>query len=263
MLRTSGSAETNAATLAAGVTGPVLALVGVMVQDTVARQSVTVLDDVSLQVWPRDILAIWGPRRSGKTTLLRVAAGVQAPECGVIALDGRDLRSRSSRERAELLRQVAYVPKEWRVACGKPVLDHVALPLLVAGTSLRNARRRAWEALERVGARSWARLEAHDLSPIQSARASLAQALVRRPRVLLVDEPGAVTSVDERDELLRLLHSLAAEASDLALVIASEDTSGLQGARRAMSLADGSLRSVEPPASVVPFRGRTTPEPAP
>lgn len=241
----------------------VLALDRVTTHHTLGRRPIAVLDAVSMRVWPRDIVAIWGPRRSGKTTLLRVAAGVESPGSGLIALDGQDLQRLSSHARTARLRQVAYVPKEWRVARGKPALDHVALPLLAAGSTLRDATRRAWEVLERVGARACARVPAQHLSPSQSARVALAQALARPPRLLLVDEPGALTSADERDRLLRLLHALVADADAMALVIASQDSSAFHGASRVMSLADGRLRSFDRPASVVPLPTRTTSEPAP
>jgi ABC-type lipoprotein export system ATPase subunit len=261
--RTSENAETEEAALERSAPAVLLALDRVTTHHTLGRRSITVLDSVSLRVWPRDIVAIWGPRRSGKTTLLRVAGGVEAPRSGLIALDGRDLQDVSSSERTARLRQVAYVPKEWRVARGKPVLDHVALPLLADGSSVRSATRRAWEVLERVGARACARVPAQHLSPSQAARVSLAQALARPPRLLLIDEPGAVTSADERDDLLRLLHSLVADATDLALLITSQNASGIRGASRVMSLADGRLRSVERSASVVPFPARTTSESPP
>lgn len=169
---------------------PVLALDGVTQQHRVGRHRETVLNDVSLELWPGEIVAILGPRRSGKTTLLRVAAGIEAPAAGSVRLDGEALGALRGSARTRRLRAVGYAPKEWRVARGKPVLDHVALPLLADGRPLLTALAQAHEALERVGAPHCAGAHVEELAPADGPRVALAQALVREPRVLLVDEPG-------------------------------------------------------------------------
>lgn len=244
---------------------PVLALDGVTQHHRVGRRRETVLDRVSLELWPGEIVAILGLRHSGKTTLLRVAAGIEAPAAGSVRLDGEALGALRGSDRTQRLRAVGYVPKEWRVACGKPVLDHVALPLLAAGRPLLTALAQAHEALERVGAPHCAGAQVEELSPGDEARVALAQALVHEPRVLLVDEPGALAAPDEREGLLALLHALAAEDPRLALAVTARDVAGLPGAGRVLTLDGGVLRGVaEPPsADVLPFRGRIAAEPAP
>lgn len=221
------------------------------------RERIAVLDAVSLEVWPGELVAILGPRRSGKTTLLRVAAGIEAPDAGEVRLDGALLGALSGSERTRRLRAVGFAPKEWRVARGKPVLDHVALPLLAGGRPLLTALAKAHEALEQVGAAHCAGAVADELTPADETRVVLAQALAREPRLLLVDEPGATCSPDERDELLRLLRTLASERQQLALLLTARDVGGIAGAGRVLTLDAGALRgSGEPPsAEVLPFPG--------
>jgi putative ABC transport system ATP-binding protein len=229
------------------------------------RQTLTVLDGISLEVWPGDVVAIWGARRSGKTTLLRVAAGIETPDAGVVRFDGKELAGCSAAERARLLRGVGYVPKEWRVAHGKPVVDHVALPLLAEGRPLASAMAKAHEALDRVGAGRCADAATDELGPGDQMRVALARALVRNPRLLLVDEAGVTAEAGERDEILRLLRSVVAEQDDLAFVLTTRDAAGIGGAARVMSLGEGRLRTYDrAPAEVVPLpvRPRLETEPA-
>jgi putative ABC transport system ATP-binding protein len=242
-----------------------LSLAGVTRTHPVGRELRPMLDDVSLDVWPGDVVAIWGLRRSGKTTLLRVAAGIEIPDAGTVRIGGYDLARLSRADRTRCLRQVGYAAKEWRVAAGKPVLDHVALPLLAEGRPLATAMAKAYEAVDRVGASACVDAYLHDLLPADMTRMALAQALVRDPLLLLVDEPGAAVAPEEREALLRLLRSLVADSPELALVLTSRDVAGLGGAPRVMSIGDGQLRSFETPAEILPFPTRSRPaaEPVP
>jgi predicted ABC-type transport system involved in lysophospholipase L1 biosynthesis ATPase subunit len=244
---------------------PVLAFDRVARSHSVGREPTTVLEDVTFELWPGELVAILGQRRAGKTTLLRIAAGIEIPDAGVVRLDGEALHTLSSSARTRRLRAVGFAPKTWRVARGKPVLDHVALPLLAEGRPLVTAHAKAHEVLERVGAPHCAGALADELAPADETRAALAQALVREPRVLLVDEPGVLAAPDERDELLALLRELAAERPRLALALTSRDVAGVAGAPRILTLDDGVLRGAsEPPsADVLPFPGGAAAERVP
>ena len=246
---------------------PVLALDRVTRRHRVGRELIPVLDAVSFEVWPGEIVAILGPHRVGKTTLLRVIAGIEAPDAGSVRLDGEQIGALPASARTRRLRAVGFAPKAWRVARGKPVLDHVALPLLAEGRPLVTALAKAHEALERAGVAHCAGATADDLAPGDETRVALAQALVREPRLLLVDEPGVMAAPDERDEVLRLLRAIAAEDPRRALVMTARDVAGVAGAGRVLTLDGGVLRGAsEPPsADVVPFPGgvRTATAPIP
>lgn len=237
----------------------VLAFEAVTRRHRVGRDTVALLDDVSFELWPGEVVAILAPRREGKTTLLRVAAGVETADAGTVRLDGEALNTLSTAERTRRLRRVGFAPKEWRVARGKPVLDHVALPMLAEGRPLVTAMTKAHEAIERVGAAHCASATTDELAAGDLARVVLAQALVRGPQLLLVDEPGAMAEADEREGLLRLLRSLAAERDGLAVVLTSRDVAGVAIASRVLTLGDGRLRgrTMLSDAAVVPFPGRS------
>jgi len=218
------------------------------------RCSLTVLDDVSLEIDPGDFVGVWGVRRSGKTTLLRVAAGVELPDEGAVYFDGNNLARMSADARAKLQRHagIGLVWTDWRPARNESVIEHVALPLLSDGMSLRDAKEPAHHALARLCIADCAYVSLDRLSRVERIRVALAQALVHHPRVLLVDEPSALLSPSEEVELYELLHSLGADSS-IAIVVASEDVAPIRTARRLMSITSGKLRSTDKAGTVVAF----------
>jgi ABC-type methionine transport system ATPase subunit len=212
-----------------------------------------VLDDVSLQVDQGDFVGIWGMRRSGKTTLLRVAAGIELPDEGEICFDGRQMTSISANARAKLRRHngIGLVRTEWRPGRNKPVVEHVALPLLSDGMSLRDAKEPAHLALARLGVSDCAYLSVDRLSRGERVRVGLAQALVHEPRLLLFDEPP-VLSPSEAVELYKLVCSLGRD-SNLAVVIASEEIAPIRHSQRMMSIDAGRVRSMDRSGTVIAF----------
>jgi ABC-type ATPase involved in cell division len=138
------------------------------------------------------------------------------------------------------------------------VLDHVAFPVTANGhTSMKRAQVLARAALGRVGLLGCADQSLDRLSLGECFRVELARALVRSPRLLLVDEPPVLSSPSEGHDLQELLRSLGEEWG-LAVLVASGDLSLVQMARRGMSLSRGELRSNEPRGTVLPFPDRYT-----
>jgi ABC-type sulfate/molybdate transport systems ATPase subunit len=107
-----------------------------------------------------------------------------------------------------------------------------------------------------VGAADCAEAVPFDLSPGEATRVALALALIRGPKLLLVDEPAIAPSPSEVDEIRELLRSLA--GSNLAVIVASEEVAALRGAPRVVSIGHGRLVSTDRPGTVVPFPGERT-----
>lgn len=201
---------------------------------------------------------VWGLRRSGKTTLLRLAAAVELADEGYVRLHGRDVADMRTVERERLLRtDIGFVsPGDWRPGHRERVADYVALPLLSTGTTLHRAAIAARGALERVGALGIAEHFGTALSLEERVRAMLARALVNQPRLLVVDEPAAVPSLRHREELYALLGELV-RTRQFALLVASEETSSLRYTDFLMSIGSGDVvRSNERTAEVVQFPRR-------
>jgi putative ABC transport system ATP-binding protein len=200
------------------------------------------LHDVTLQLEAGELVAVWGRRRSGRSTLLRVIAGIEAPDEGYVRIDGRTL------ERARA--QVRFCRRSFRAAEGKTVLEQLSTGQLTRGASLEQARSQARHALARLGAQHAAPLRPAELDGAEATRVAIARALVREPKLLVIDEPTLGVELDVRDEILELLRDLANEG--IAVLYSATDSSTLTGADRALKLAKGSLSGEMSTAELAP-----------
>jgi ABC-type lipoprotein export system ATPase subunit len=222
------------------------------------RQRTVVLDRASFEVYESEHIGILGPRRTGKSTLLRLASGVEAPDGGRVAFRGQDVASMSALQRDRLLRHgiALLCSEDWRPAKGERVVDLVALPLLSDGATMHEAQRRARRKLNWAGATEYADELASSLAVGERMRAMLARALVREPQLLLIDEPAVVPSPSEREALYELMRAGAREYK-AAMVVASEDHDAARGTDMLMEIGDGELlHTGGEPAVVVPLRER-------
>jgi ABC-type lipoprotein export system ATPase subunit len=216
-------------------------------------REVIVLDEVRFDVDPGDFVGVWGSRRAGKSTLLRVAAGIELADAGVVRFDGLDLRRMSSRDRARLWRRdIGFVSPERRGGPGEEVVAHVGMPLVSDGWAPREAAAAARRALDLVAAGACAHAATYELSPGEQTLVALARALIRQPRLLLVDEPAITQSPSERDRICEVLRSVGLQA-ELTVMVASEDLSPLRAADRMMSIGEGRVLLADRPGAVVPF----------
>jgi len=195
------------------------------------------LQDISLVLDAGEMLAVWGERRSGRSTLLRVAAGIEAPNVGAVRFDGRDLAQRGS----EVLGgDIGYCRQVFRPSGGQTVLDHLVAGQLARGISRSKARSRSWRALERVDAVGCANHSPNELNSEEAVRAAVARALSAEPRLLVIDEPTIGVNLLARDKILLLLRSLADEG--IAVLTSTGEGTGLLAADRVLSLSDGKVR---------------------
>jgi ABC-type lipoprotein export system ATPase subunit len=206
---------------------------------------VRVLVGASLDVHAGQLVAIWGKRGSGKTTLLRIAAGLETPDRGSVRFAGEDLSTLSESAHARLMReQVAWVRRAGPRS-ELAMIDYVALPLLIEHGQ-RSARRRAVEALGRVGMSDCAGQRWGSLSDGERALVAIAHGIVRAPALLLVDDPTSNLGLREREEVLRLLRSLV-EETGLAALITVPDMPAAMRSHQLRALSGGRLLVPAPP----------------
>jgi ABC-type lipoprotein export system ATPase subunit len=199
-----------------------------------------VLVDVCLSLRSGDLYGVWGAQRSGKSTLLRVAAGLEAPDAGVVRFDGTDLASLQKAKRDRLrLEQIGLVQSEGPQSRSFTVLDYVAIPLLNRCTR-RDARSRALAALRRVDVTECRDARWDQLSDGEQTLVSIAHGLVREPRLLLVDDPTAGLDTLQQKEVTELLQTVASQ-QQIAVVVTSSVLSAITGAHEAFTLSDGRL----------------------
>jgi predicted ABC-type transport system involved in lysophospholipase L1 biosynthesis ATPase subunit len=212
------------------------------------------LSDVSLEVDAGELLGVVGRRRSGRTTLLLVAAGIEPPSDGAVVFDGVSLARRGALGQRG---GIAFCTTDFPPMVGGSVVEHVAAPLLGVGMAPLDAQGRAHELLRRVGASATVEVDPSGLDPTETIRVGLARALASGPRLLLVDDPVLGVRLSERDDVLELLGSIA-HRDGVAIVMTVDDATELAGCDRAASLDSGELRGETAPvgAPVIPFERR-------
>lgn len=202
----------------------------------------TILREVTLEVGPGELVGIWGLRRSGRTTLLRIAAGIESPDSGIVRFRGQDLSRRGS---GVLGAEIGYVQKALRGNEEQGVLEQVSAALLARGVDVRSARQRAREALLSVEAEGCAAMRISELRGSEAIRVALARTLALSPSLIVLDEPTSTVELSERDDLLALLRTLTAQG--IAMLVSSGEPGELAGFHRALTLGDGELRGPAAP----------------
>jgi putative ABC transport system ATP-binding protein len=226
------------------VTASVLELERVSKHFSDADEIVRAVDNVTLAIEPGRLFALYGPSGSGKTTLLLLAAGLLAPDRGIVRFAARDLARMSNAELAAYQRrEVGFVYQSPHLMAGVPAIENAAMKLLADGMSLKRARAVASEWLERMGMSSRLEHTPERLSGGERQRVAIARALVNGPRLILADEPTGDLDSRRGSEILELLAAIASERN-AAVLIATHDPRAATLADRIYELRDGKLGAV-------------------
>ncbi|HEV3067870.1 MAG TPA: ABC transporter ATP-binding protein [Streptosporangiaceae bacterium] len=215
------------------------------------RGTVEALRGVDLTISGTEWLAIQGPTGQGKSTLLQILGGLDRPTSGRAVLDGRDLAAlperRVTRVRAT---SIGFIFQTFNLIPTLSAQENVEAALVPL--RIRPAQRRAWAAqsLIDVGLGDRLRHLPSELSGGQQQRVAIARALVKKPTVLLADEPTGNLDEGTRDEIIGLLEKLWRELG-LTLILVTHDTSVARRAQRVGLMRDGRL-SIEQNARLAP-----------
>ncbi|MGN0162949.1 MAG: ABC transporter ATP-binding protein [Candidatus Ornithomonoglobus sp.] len=198
------------------------------------------LDGISLTIDRGEFVAIVGSSGSGKSTCMNIIGCLDVPTSGTYKLNGRNITNYTEDELADVRnKMLGFIFQQYNLIPKLTVIENVQLPLLYAGLSEKEQRKRAMLALRRVGLESKAKNLPAQLSGGQQQRVSIARALAGNPSVILADEPtGALDSKTGRDVML-FLQQLNREGNTIILI--THDNSIAARASRIIRVTDGRI----------------------
>ncbi len=200
-----------------------------------------VLKNIDLTVYEGEFVAIVGESGSGKSTLMNIIGALDRPRSGDYTLDGVDLGSLSDKEISKVRNQrIGFVFQSFNLIARTPALKNVALPMLYAGASRKQANAKAKALLELVGMGDRLTHQSKELSGGQNQRVAIARSMMNDPAVILADEPtGALDSKTGR-LIMDLFHQLHREQGKTILLITHSPTLA-QECERVITLSDGEI----------------------
>ncbi|HLO93587.1 MAG TPA: ABC transporter ATP-binding protein [Burkholderiaceae bacterium] len=222
-------------------TGTVMALRGVRKTYRLGEHVVPALQGVDLDVRAGELLALTGPSGSGKSTILNLCGLIDSPDEGQVLLHGKAVDAGQELASTLLRRDaIGFVFQSFNLVPVMTVAENVDYPLFLAGVPAAERRTRVAEALAQVGLSEHAAHRPDALSGGQRQRVAMARALVKRPSLVIADEPTASLDSHTAEQVLGLMRSLAHEAG-AAFLIATHDDRLTRRCDRVISLLDGRI----------------------
>ena len=198
------------------------------------------LQGVDFHLRPAEMAFLTGHSGAGKSTLLKLICGIERPSAGHIWFGGHDISRLKNREVPFLRRQIGMIFQDHHLLLDRTVYDNVAMPLIIAGASTEDIRRRVSAALDKVGLLDKAKNFPIQLSGGEQQRVGIARAVVNKPAVLLADEPTGNLDDALSEGILRLFEEF--NRVGVTVLMATHDT-GLIARRnyRILTLSQGRM----------------------
>ncbi len=220
----------------------VVELRGVCKTYRLGTHTVRALQGVDAAVQRGEVVALTGPSGSGKSTLLNLCGLIDRPDSGDILLDGKSVAGLDETGRTLLRRDaLGFVFQSFNLVPVMTVAENVDYPLFLAGVPTLERRERVAAQLVAVGLAEHARHRPDALSGGQRQRVAIARALVKRPRLVIADEPTASLDSHTADQVVELMRERC-HAEGAAFVIATHDARLTPRCDRVLSLLDGRLQ---------------------
>lgn len=208
---------------------------------TKSFDTIQVLKGIDLDVQKGEIVSIVGPSGAGKTTLLQIMGTLEKADGGSVQIDGQIISDLSPRKLADFRnKNIGFVFQFHQLLPEFNALENVMIPALIAGTSQKEANKRAMELLRFMGLEDRATHKPNELSGGEKQRVAVARALMNRPAVVMADEPSGSLDSQNKEELHQLFFELR-KAYGQTFVIVTHDESLASMTDRTIHIIDGQI----------------------
>ncbi|MFT4655504.1 MAG: putative ABC transport system ATP-binding protein [Kangiellaceae bacterium] len=204
------------------------------------EETVTALDDVSIEVKENEFVAIMGSSGSGKSTLMNVLGCLDTPNSGVYKLDGKDVASMTDDDLSQVRnKHIGFIFQTFHLLSKLDVVGNVKLPLRYSNVDEEEGNKRALALIDRVGLSNRKQHKPFELSGGQRQRVAIARALINNPSVILADEPTGNLDSKTSSEIMGLLTELHKQGQTIVMVTHEDEIAAY--AQRIIIMKDGKV----------------------
>ncbi len=205
-------------------------------------ERIVALENINIDVYPGEFVAIVGKSGSGKSTLMHILGLLDSPSGGQVILNGIDVTQYNEKELAQMRnKEIGFVFQFFNLLPRTTTLDNVMLPLKYSTTPRSEWKKRATDMLVKVGLENRLHNKSNELSGGQKQRVAIARALVNEPSIIFADEPTGNLDSKTGDEIVKLFNELNAQGKTIILVTHDDDLAKV--AKRQIIIKDGQIIS--------------------
>ncbi len=225
--------------------GKIISLEGLIKRFPVGRTQFTALRGIDLTFGEGEFAGLVGPSGSGKTTMLNIIGSLDSPSEGTATVLGQSVGDLSHKKAAKLRNEhLGFIFQTYNLLPVYTVFENVEFPLLLLKMSTKERKKAVQEALKWLGLSDKVKSKPNQLSGGECQRVAIARAMVKKPRIILADEPTGNLDAENSHHILKTMEKLNTELQT-TFIFATHDEKVIQYVRRKISLIDGKVAKDE------------------